>query len=141
MATEGIDFSEVDRLVADIGEVADTIGPYANSAVNFTSVKIKKAAAKSVGKSPTWGAAAQAIDYDIKVHQAFGVSTIQSEIGFDKEKTAGSLGNLREFGAPDSPNGPLAPHNDLAIALHANERDYVYGLQKATEDAERAAGL
>jgi hypothetical protein len=137
----GFDFSEVDRLAADLGEVSDNIGPLLNSAVQVTSVKVKKAAAKRVGASSSWGAAAQAIDYEIKTLHGFGQSQIQSEIGYEKEKTAGALGNLREFGAPDSPTGPLAPHNDLAAALHENEKDFGYGLAKAAQDAERKAGL
>ncbi len=141
MASAGFDFSEVDRLAADLGDVRDKIGPLINSAVQFTSVRIKKAAAKRVGGSKTWGAAAQAIDYEIKTFQGFGASVLQSDIGYDKDKPAGELGNLREYGAPDSTGGPLTPHNDLAAALHENELDFGRGLAKAAQDAERKAGL
>lgn len=141
MMAESFDFSELTQLSADLDKVADNAGPLINSAVQFTSVNIKKAAAKRVSRSPQWKAAAGSIDYEVKTVQAFGVSVIQSEIGYDKEKRAGGLGNLREFGAPDSDGGPLAPHNDLATALHENEKDFLFGLVRATEDAERRAGL
>jgi hypothetical protein len=138
---ESFDFSELTQLAADLDKVPDNAGPLINSAIQVTSIKVKKSAAKRVGKSPQWSAAAGAIDYEVKTVQAFGVSAIQSEIGYDKEKRAGGLGNLREFGAPDSSSGPLAPHNDLATALHENEKDFLFGLIKATEDAERRSGL
>lgn len=143
MASEDkfFDFSEVDRLAADLGEVSDEIGPFIHSAVSYTSREVKKNAGKRVGRSKSWSAAAKAIDYDITNLQAFNTSVIKSEIGYDKEKQAGGLGNLREFGAPDSPSGPLGPHNDLAAALHDNELDFGRGLAIATEDAERKAGL
>lgn len=141
MADGSIDFSEIDRLAADLGDVAETAGPLINSAIQVTSINVKKNAARRVGRSPQWSAAAGSIDYEVKNLQAFGVSVIQSEIGYDKEKRAGGLGNLREFGAPDSEGGPLAPHNDLATSLKENQQDFVLGLVKATEDAERRAGL
>jgi hypothetical protein len=141
VAAGGFDFSEVDRLAADLGEVPDNIGPYLNSAVQHTGFRVKKGAAKRVSGSRSWRAAAQAIDYDVKTLQAFGVSQIQVDIGYDKDKPAGALGNLREYGAPDSPTGPLGPHNDLAAALHDEEKDFGYGIAKAAEDAERKAGL
>lgn len=137
----GFDFSEVDRLAADLGEVPDNIGPFLNSAVQHTGFRVKKGAAKRVAGSKSWRAAAQAIDYEVKTLQAFGTSQIQVEIGYDKDKPAGALGNLREYGAPDSPSGPLGPHNDLAAALHDEEHDFVIGLDKALEDAERKANL
>lgn len=133
------DFSEVDQLAADLGEASALIGPFVNSAVKYTSTNVKKSAAKKVGGSKSWGAAAQAINYDVTVFQGFGVSVIKADIGYDKERTAGALGNLREFGAPDSPSGPLGPHNDLAIALHENEADFVKGLELAERDATQAA--
>lgn len=141
MADGSVDFSDIDRLAADLEQVSDNAGPPINSAIQVTSLKVKRAAAKRVGRSKTWSPAAGAIDYEIKTFQGFGQSLIQSEIGYDKEKRAGGLGNLREYGAPDSDGGPLAPHNDLAASLKENQQDFVLGLVKATEDAERKAGL
>lgn len=141
MPDPGADFSQVDQLAADLGEVPRNIGPLINSAVQVTSVKVKKRAARTAGRRKGLGVAAQAIDYEVKTFQGFGASVIQSEIGYDKDKTAGALGNLIEFGAPDSLNGPLTPTSDLSRALHEEEHDFVIGLDKATEDAERKAGL
>jgi hypothetical protein len=127
----------LDQLAADLGQVPKNIGPFINSAVQFTSVKVKKAAAKSVGRK-RWSAAAAAIDYELKVHAGLGGSSITSEIGYNKGKAGGPLGNLREFGAPGQ-NTP--PSNDLLNALEANQADFEKGLSKAAADAERKAGL
>lgn len=150
------DFSELDSLARDLGEVAGNAGGFINSAVQVTSVRIKKDAAKSVSSSKYWIRAAGAIGYEITVEAGVGGSSIKSEIGYDKDKvlghkapkpnsrrrvgpgTAGDLGSLREFGAPGR---SLAPHNDLANALHANEADFEHGLSVALRDAEREAGL
>jgi len=147
---DGVEFdlSELTKLSADLGDVPKNAGPLINSAIQGTSVNIKKAAQKTVGQRRHFKKAAAAIDYEVKV--VFG-QLIQSEIGYDKEKvvgtskkggpaTPGNLGNLIEFGAPGSKNA-LAPTSDLANALHANEADFQRGLNNALSDAEREAGL
>ncbi len=130
-----VDFSELTRLAADLGTMPETAGPFINSAVQSTSRNIKKAAAKKVGKRKHFKQAAAAIDYEIKA--VFG-QVIQSEIGFDKDKPAGPLGNLTEFGAPGAPNA-LTPGNELQTSLEENQEDFVRGLQQAGEDALQAA--
>ena len=135
-----LDFSELTSLAADLGKVPENAGPLINSAVQFKSREIKKSAAKKVGRRKHFKQAAQAIDYDLKVFQGFGVSVLQSEIGFDKDKPAGALGNLTEFGAPGAANA-LTPGNELVSSLHEQEADFEKGLSKALEDAERKAGL
>lgn len=133
------DFTEIDQLAADLGQVGKNVGRFINSAVQFTSTEVKKAAAASVGGGP-WKSLPHSIDYEVTTFQGFGVSVIKSDIGYNKAKGGGKLGNLREFGAPDSRNN-LAPHNDLRNALEKNQKDFEKGLNKALEDAERAAGL
>jgi len=149
------DFSELNALSANLGEVADNTGPYINSAVQFTSKLIKESTQKSLkGASPRWRRLAGAVDYEVTTFQGFGASVIKSEIGYNKDKvlphkaprpgskrkvgpgTAGNLGSLREFGKPN-----LAPHNDLQKALKENEADLEKGIQKAIDDALKASGL
>lgn len=131
------DFSELDRLAADLGTVADNAGPFINSAVQGTSVKVKESAQKSAGSgNRRWKALPSAIDYDVTVFQGFGVSVIKSEIGYNRDKPAGHLGNVREFG-----NSKVSPHNDLVNALHEHEDDFERGLSEALKDAEKGAGL
>lgn len=133
-----VDSSELDQLAADLGQVPENIGPFINSAVQFTSVRVKKAAAKSVSHSPRWKSIAASIDYEVSTFQGFGASVIKSEIGYNKGKGSGARGNIREFGAPGQ-NTP--PSNDLLNALEANQADFEKGLNKAAADAERKAGL
>lgn len=135
------DFHELNVLSADLGEVAATAGPFINSAVQFTSTRVKEAAQKKVSKRKHFKQAAHTIDYEVKTLQAFGVSVIQSEIGYSEDRgSSAELGNLVEFGAPGSPNA-LTPGNELQTSLKENQEDFVKGLARATADAERKAGL
>jgi len=133
-----VDFSDVLKLAADLGEVPKNAGPRIRSAVEKTSVDVKNDSRESVSSgSASWKALPRAIDYTIKA-EAGSTSTITSEIGYSKGRGSGKLGNLREFGAPGK---NLAPHNDLANALSKNQNDFQHGLEQALSDAEREAGL
>lgn len=134
---ESFDFSELEKLAADLGEVASTAGPFINSAVQFTSNEVVKASRKKVRRRKHFGQAAPAIDYEITT--VFG-QVIQSDIGYNKDLDPGKLGWLIEYGAPDSPNA-LTPGNELQRSLHENEDDFVKGLSIALMDAEKKAGL
>ena len=134
------DLSELTQLAADLGDVPDIAGPLINSAIQGTSFKIKEDARRTVGRRKHFKGGAAGIDYEVNTLQAFGVSVIKSDIGYNKDTDAGKLGNLIEFGAPGSKNA-LAPTSDLANALHANEADFQRGLNKALANAERQAGL
>lgn len=129
------DFSELNKLAADLGHVPVLAGPNIVSAIKFTSVLIKKESAKSVG-SKRWSAAAGAIDFDVHGTTGARLGAISSEIGYNKGRAGGPLGNIREFGSPHTP-----PSNDLLNALHANEADFQKGLNIALERAEKKAGL
>ena len=131
------DFSELNTLAADLGKVAGNTGPFINSAVQFTSNLIKDAARKSVNDvDRRWKALPSAIDYEVTTFQGFGASVIKSEIGYNRDKPAGHLGNIREFGKPK-----IAPHLDLQTALTENEADFEKGLGDAINDALKAGGL
>lgn len=134
------DFSELTALAVSFEKAAQNIDPFLMSAVKFTSVNIKRAASRKVGRRRHFKQAAQAIDFEVKRFSGFGVNIIQSEIGYDKQKPAGELGNLVEFGAPGSPNA-LTPGNELATSLHENEEDLVRGVGRAVDDALKKAGL
>jgi len=129
------DFSELGKLAADMAHVPLIAGPNVVSALKFTSVLIKRESAKSVGNN-RWSAAAGAIDFDVHGTTGARLGAISSEIGYNKDKAGGPLGNLREFGTPHT-----APSNDLLNALHNNEADFQKGLNIALEQAEKKAGL
>jgi hypothetical protein len=130
-------FDELTSFTADLGTVAGNTGPFINSAVQFTSKRVVDEARKSVSSgSAQWKALPSAIDYEIRTFQGFGASVIDSEIGYNRDKPAGHLGGLREYGKPD-----LAPHSDLRAALEANQADFQKGIEKAIDDALKAGGL
>lgn len=131
------DFSEMGKLAADMGKIPLIAGPNVVSAIKFTSVLIKREAAKSVGRK-RWSAAAAAIDFDVHGTTGARLGAITSEIGYNKDKAGGPLGNIREFGSPAQ---STAPSNDLVNALHNNEADFQKGLNIALEQAEKKAGL
>lgn len=133
------DFSELMSLAADIEDAPKALPKYLRKALDVTSIKVKKDAQATVKGRKGLGHAAGAIDYELKGSSG-SVSEMSSEIGYDKGKPAGALGNLIEFGAPNSGN-QLAPSHDLGNALLANEGDFVKGVEAAAADAMREAGL
>lgn len=140
------DFSEVVKLAADLGKVPAVAGPLINSAVQVTAVKVKKSAqSKVAGGAKSWSGLPNTIDYELKTGGGAlgtaltgGATSLTAEIGYNKARGGGKLGNIREFGAPGKDRGP---HNDLANALEENQADFQHGLEIAIADAERAAGL
>jgi len=133
------DFSELTKLAGDLGKVPNNAGPKIRAAVQYTATNVKKDARASVseGKS-SWSALPPAIDYDLHGTTGRNLGGISAEVGYNKGRGGGKLGNLREFGAPGK---SLAPHNDLANALEKNQNDFQHGLEVALKDAEREAGL
>lgn len=130
------DFSEVDRLAADLGKIDAVAAPFVRKAVEVTARKVKDSArAKVAAGSSQWSGLPNTIDYDIHGANLGGIS---AEVGYNKARGGGKLGNIREFGAPAKDTGP---HNDLANALEENQDDFQTGLGKALSDAEKAAGL
>lgn len=59
-----------------------------------------------------------AITYDTKIQP----TTVEAEIGYDKNKPGGALGNLLEFGGGKD-HSP--PHRDLARALESEEPSFL----------------
>lgn len=130
------DFSELSQLAADLGQVGDKVGPNINTAITGTSLGIKKAWQEPLRGSKTLGGLVPALSFDITTADLFGQSVIKSEIGFDKSKAQGPLGNISEYGSPT-----IAGRGYGLAALEANQADFVRGLEIATRDAEKEAGL
>lgn len=135
-----VDFSDLNALSADLDRAAADIEKFALGAIKFTSVNIKRAASRKVGRRRHFRQAAQAIDFDVKKFFGFGAAVLQSEIGYSKDRPAGELGNLVEYGAPNSPNA-LTPGNELQSSMRENEADFVRGVTKAMDDSLKEVGL
>jgi hypothetical protein len=131
------DFSELNKLAADIDIAADGIAGPLKVALNVTSNRIKRAAQRKVGARRHFRQAARAITFDVNSRKR----SLESEIGYEKGRGgAAHLGNLIEFGAPGSPNA-LTPGNELASSLAENEEDFMRGVLRAVDDAMRKADL
>jgi hypothetical protein len=104
-----------DSLAADMLKAAGEAVVGTRAIVAKGSLNIKNGARKNVVQSaPVHNAHAQyAIGYDTEI-DAKGL-VARGEIGYDKDKPGGDLGNLLEYGAPRRGNSP--PHRDLGRAL------------------------
>ena len=125
------EFDEIYQLARDLGDAADA-SDLIRKAVQVTSNNIKKQSQESVRMRRQIGHAAQAITYDT-VESSSGVD---AEIGYDKDRPAGALGNIVEFGNPR-----FSPSYDLGNALLNNEDDFEYGLGRAVDDASKRRNL
>ena len=133
------DFSELMQLATDIDEAAEALPKYLSKALGVTSKKVKDTAQQKVRGRKHFEQAASAIDYELTGFSG-AVSGMSSEVGYDKGKPAGRLGNLVEFGAPNSGN-QLSPGGELQAALTEHEDDFVSGVGRAVSDAMGEVGL
>lgn len=97
------DFSELDRLAADLGTVPAKTGPKIRQALEVTSRHVKDAWRDKLKGSISFKHLPGAVSYDVTTFQGFGASVFKSEIGFDKDKPQGALGTFSEFGKPNQP--------------------------------------
>lgn len=126
------DNSEILKLAADLGDAGRGAIPFATKAVAVTANRVKQSWRGKVAGSPGLGGLAGALSYDVTAH----VADVAAEIGYDKAKSQGPLGNVSEFGTSRH-----APRGYGAAALQENEGDFQTGLEKALDDAMRAQNL
>lgn len=152
------DFSDVAKLAADLGDLEGEIEKPLKTALNVTSIKVKKRAQQKVGRRKQLSQAAGGITFDVTVSRG----TFESEIGYDKSRGGvANLGNLVEHGAPNAkayklirlggelvpivdknaPSRPLAPGNELQRSLHEEEADFEFGIGRVLDDVMKSKGL
>ena len=127
-----VDTSELDRLAADLGEIPDSAGVLVRKAVEVTARNVRdhwRDAASGFRHAPAYPSS---ITYDLSSFSGFGATVLQAEIGPDKERRQGALGNLIEYGSVNNP-----PQGQGQAALEANVDDFEKGLNMALETAER----
>ncbi len=134
-----VDFGELDRLAADLGSAPQTLPKYLRKALEGTARDVKDDAVKRVGSRKYFKGGASAIDYELSGFSG-AASGMDAEIGYNKSRRAGRLGNLIEFGAPRS-NNSLPPGGELQKALTANREDFERGIVAAVDDALREVNL
>lgn len=139
-----IDHSELDKLSVDVGDVPAASGKNLFAAVEVGATRIRdtaRANAAGMAHAPAFPAS---ITYDIGagyslIRETFGgggADSITAEIGPDKQRPQGALGNLIEYGSVNNP-----PQGILHGALQANEADIERGVEKAIDSALKGLGL
>jgi hypothetical protein len=117
-----------ETLAADMLKAAAEAAAATRTVVQVGAFNVKRDAKANVYKSaPIHNAhAAEAITYDTSM----GKSSIDAEIGYDKDRTSGRIGNLLEYGGGGD-NSP--PHRDLGRALDAEEPRFTEALAALVE--------
>lgn len=118
-----VDTSEVRKLAADIARMPRESLVKARPVVQKGALNIKNEMREQASGHPTFPAFPSSITYDTEIN----ASGIEAEIGPDKNKTQGALGNILYFGT--SKNGPVldingpmeaeAPRFERALGLMA----------------------
>lgn len=111
-----IDTSDLDKLAADLARVAEDVMPEAKKVVGKGCLNIKKDWKRRWSGLAHAPAIPYAIGYDVRQRGPF----IEGEVGPDKSKRQGALGNLLEYGSVKN-----APIPGGAPALEAEEPRYV----------------
>jgi hypothetical protein len=104
----------------------DVLAVVEHGAVNVKNGWAENARATSGKAAPHYPAS---ISYDLNLGAAL-VGRVEAEIGPDKSKPQGPLGNLLEFGSPHSP-----PHNDGGRALREEAPKFEQSIAAITLDA------
>lgn len=148
-----IDNSELDKLASDLGQASDAAWKNMQKAIEVTARNVKDTAKKNATGMAHAPAFPHSITYDVGVgyDQSIGQaaqsvvsggissarsSTLRAEIGPDKDRPQGALGNLLEFGSIHNP-----PQGIMHGALQENEADFERGIDRAVDDALKGLGL
>lgn len=132
-----IDASELHTLKADLGAVPAASGQNLRKAIEVTARNVRDTARENATGMAHAPAFPYSITYDIEGAGNRGTgSQLTAEIGPDKARPQGALGNLIEFGSINN-----APQGIMHGALQANQADFERGLDRAIDDALKAGGL
>jgi HK97 gp10 family phage protein len=118
----------LDELKRDLAEAPEKMRTNARKATQVTSVKMKRDMQSRAKRAA--GTHARAYPSSITFDVAEEGDRVSSEIGPDKERPQGALGNILEGGSSTS-----APHPHVTPAFEANKDDLVTGAEKAIEDS------
>lgn len=131
------DFSEMDRLAASFDHIPSETARGLRSAIEGTAHKVRDGWRAKLAGSPHFPALPYAITYDIKVLAGARFDTnLQADIGPDKRRAQGALGNISEYGTPKTPGRGYG-----LAALEEQIPDFQRGIDRAIEDGLQAAGL
>lgn len=123
---DGIEVVGLDLVVSDLEQAPVRLLGNLRKAVQVTSQKVRDDARSRIAGHRYLPAYPYSITYDTR----YGLDSVEGEIGPDKGRAQGPLGNIVEYGT--SKNAPL-PH--LGPALDANAEDLVAGAEIAVRQA------
>lgn len=86
--------SDLERLVADLGKAPAEAFKRADASLKKAAHVVAEDIRKQVQGSSSLGQSARSVSYDSKA----SVGTLRYEVGFDKMRRGGALGNIWEFG-------------------------------------------
>jgi hypothetical protein len=129
------DFTEFNALTAKLGTVPSAARSNLRKAIEVTARHIKDDWREKLSGASGLPGLSASISYDVKSDSS-SRSAIEAEIGVDKGRFQGPLGNISEYGTPKT-----APRGYGAAALAENVADLERGIDIALQQAEKAAGL
>ncbi len=109
------DFSEVRKLAADLGKASTEVYREAEKVAERAALNIKKSMQADAESAGHYKHFSGSISYD----RATSLGEIGYEIGPDKWRTQGALGNILYFGT--SKNGPVL---DVEVGLRAEAPNF-----------------
>lgn len=114
------------KLVEDLSAAPERALGAIDRVVEKGALNIKNDWRASLAGSEAFKHLQFAVGYD----RTRGVDFVGADIGYDKARVQGPLGNIREFGTVDTPG-----HLDGQLALIAEEPRFVAALETAAEEA------
>lgn len=126
MAGIEFDTSELRKLATDLGNADARIAEGVRATTAKAALNIKKQLQSEAEGHKRFPHFPRSITFDTQI----GVNGIEAEIGPDKDRMQGALGNLLYFGT--ARNGPTLP--DPGGALDAEKPNYMEWLGKAAAD-------
>lgn len=120
-----IDASQVQKVAVELSAASAAALPKAAAVAGRGAMNVKKTAQSLAPKGPHTPHYARSISYDVTT-TATGV---QAEIGPDKNRRQGPLGNIFEYGTGDTP-----PRPHLGPALEAEADNFEKFIGEITDD-------
>lgn len=128
-----MDFSDVSKFVADLGEVPKGAGEFVRKAVEVSARNVKDGWKSKLNGSASLPGAARSIAYELKGGNAIRGSEVYAEIA-PRAGGQGSLVFVPEFGSLST-----APRGYGRAALEEEAAGFEKGIDQALADAERKA--
>lgn len=120
-----IDLSEVTALATDLGKVSREVEREADKVLERGALGVKEA---MVAEARSLTGHARHFHRSISYDRRYGVGRMSYEIGPDKDRVQGALGNLLYFGSKNN-----APQLDIEAGLIAEEPKFLSEMSKMLE--------